>query len=119
MSRSIHTTRRTVSRLAKRKFASAKEKDEALKDAKGDVFERRSDWNALLENCQRWLVSVGEDSKSRFYAYQHLAIAHCALENFQEMEKWIEAWTNFGGRKRKSEFIRKAAYRRAGRKLPK
>ncbi|HEX3856003.1 MAG TPA: hypothetical protein VHY30_01760 [Verrucomicrobiae bacterium] len=88
-------------------------------EIRGDVFERRKDWSALLENCKRWLASVSEDSKSRFYAYQHLAIAHCALGNFQEMEQWIEAWTNFGGRKRKSEFIRKAVYRRAGRELSK
>jgi tetratricopeptide (TPR) repeat protein len=86
---------------------------------RGDVFEDRKNWNALLENCKRWLESVSEDSKSLFYAYQYFAIAHCALGNFSEMEKWIDKRANFGGRNRKVEFIRKAVYRRAGHELPK
>src|SRR2546425_800391 len=36
-----------------------------------------------------------------------------------KMETWIEAWANFGHRKRKPEFIRKAVFRRAGKELPK
>ncbi|HXR05008.1 MAG TPA: hypothetical protein VN836_09920 [Verrucomicrobiae bacterium] len=88
-------------------------------EIRGDVFEQRKDWDALLENCRRWLASVEGDSKSRFDTFQHLAIAYCALGNVAEMEKWIEAWINFGGRRRKPEFVRRAVYRRAGRELPK
>ena len=88
-------------------------------EIRGDVFERRRDWPGLLENSDRWLASVPEDSPSRFYAFQHLAIAFCALGDMEKMEVWIEAWSNFGNRKRNSGLIRKAVFRRAGRGLPK
>lgn len=97
-------------------------KDSANGDAweiRGDVFEARQNWTALLQNCDRWLKSVPEDSASRFDAFQHRAVAYCALDDMKNMETWIEAWANFGNRKRKPELIRKAVFRRAGRELPK
>jgi tetratricopeptide (TPR) repeat protein len=88
-------------------------------EIRGDVLEARQDWYALLENCDRWLAQVPEDSNSRFDAFQHRAIAYCALGDNEKMETWIEAWANFGNRKRKPEIIRRAVFRRAGKDLPK
>ncbi|MCO5052294.1 MAG: hypothetical protein M9920_08325 [Verrucomicrobiae bacterium] len=88
-------------------------------EIRGDVFEARQDWSALLENCDSWLAGVPEDSDSRFDAFQHRAVAYCALGDKVRMEMWIDAWANFGNRKRKPELIRKAVFRRAGKELPK
>lgn len=82
---------------------------------RGDVFQARRNWTALLENCDRWLATTAQDSESRLDAYQHRAVAYCGLDNIDKMETWIEAWANFGQRKRKTEYIRKAVYRRAGK----
>jgi len=84
-------------------------------EIRGDVFEAKCDWTALLENSDRWLAQVSEDSGSRFDAFQHRAVAYCALGDTEKMETWIEAWANFGSRKRKPDFIRKAVFRRAGK----
>ena len=87
-------------------------------EVRGDVFESQQKWSALLENCDRWLAHVPEDSPSRFCAFHHRAIAHCGLGDLKNMEVWIAAWANFGTRKRNPESIRKAVYRRARKELP-
>ena len=87
-------------------------------EIRGDVFEARQDWHALLENCDSWLTQVPEDSRSRFDAFQHRAVAYCALGDMEKMESSIEAWASFGNRKRKLEFIRKSVFRRAGQEQP-
>jgi tetratricopeptide (TPR) repeat protein len=88
-------------------------------EVRGDVLELRRDWPAMLDNCDRWLAQVPEDSSTRFDAYQHRAVAYCALGNMEQMEIWIERWANFGKRKRNPEFIRKRVFRRAGKEVPK
>ncbi len=103
--------------IAERILSSATAIGEAW-EIRGNVFEHTENWTSLLANCDRWLASVDENSQSRFDAYQHLAIAHCALGNFKEMDRWIEIWVNFGERKRKEQFVRRSVYRRAGRGLP-
>jgi tetratricopeptide (TPR) repeat protein len=88
-------------------------------EIRGDVLELRRDWLALLDNCDRWLAQVPEDSTSRFDAYQHRAVAYCALGDMENMDIWIERWANFGNRMRNPEFIRKRVFRRAGKEMPK
>ena len=86
---------------------------------RGNLFAAKHDWIGLLKNCSRWLAHVSEDSKSRFDAFQHLAVAYCALGRTREMEVWIKAWANFGTRKRNLDSIRRAVFRRAGKESPK
>ncbi len=87
-------------------------------EIRGDVFLCRQNWKAVLENCITWEAAVPEEHESLFWLYQHRAVAYCALGDRKQMEVWIEAWANYGNRKRNIEAIRKAVFRRAGREFP-
>ena len=115
----VHLKRYDEAFVTAEKVLAAEPANGEAWEIRGDVFEARRDWSALLENCDRWLARVPEDSTSRFDAFQHRAVAYCALGDTQKMKTWIEAWANFGHRKRNSEFIRKAVFRRAGKELAK
>jgi len=100
-------------RIADRVLAENSREGKAW-DIRGNVLAAQQNWRSLLENCDRWLANVPDNCGSRFYAYQHRAVACCGMGHNESMETWITAWANFGGRQRKAEYIRKAVYRRAG-----
>jgi hypothetical protein len=99
------------------------ESPEAWK-TRGDILEGRHDWHGLLENCARW-EAVGTLTKTAQSATcLQRAIAHCALGDGSEMEKWLQAYLvtrrfpNEEIARRRTAFIRRRILVRAGKPLP-
>lgn len=94
------------------------------RESRGDVFERRKDWAALLENCARWERSGTPPHMAMRDMLLHRAVAHCALGDEVAMRASFEA--NLALRQsRSAEAAQRHAlalfrgiHRRAGRPLP-
>jgi hypothetical protein len=88
-------------------------------EIRGDVFEGRQTWQALLDNCDRWALQMPKEAEAHWRIAQHRAIAFCGLGDLMQMEQWISVWAGFGKRQLRVEFVRKFAYLRAGKEMPK
>jgi hypothetical protein len=102
--------------LAEEILAVEPANDEAW-TAKGDVLEERQQWSELLQLCSAWeAVAVEATWDRRWHIACFRAVAYCALENWDEMDRWLEVRAGSSdGAKR----LRRWAFRRAGKTMPK
>lgn len=91
---------------------------------RGEVLQKRQDWNGLLENCRRWQASGKMKRLAERELWQQWAVAFCALDRQTEMEATLEGlWTTFRFKTEEQArsqrlFHRKSVYRRAGKPIP-
>ncbi|MEI6715880.1 MAG: hypothetical protein WCO60_19185 [Verrucomicrobiota bacterium] len=79
---------------------------------RADVLVERHAWSELLALCDLWEKAT-EGSKHRRQPLFR-AIAYCGLEQLAEMEHWIAVYVG-DGPQRRAEYLRRTAFRRAGK----
>ncbi len=123
MARSIHTTRRALAELRKKKCACDETKAKAVDEAREQLRRKRL---GLLANCSEWEANVAADDFHRRWIPFYRAVAFCALDNETEMEKALESYLGVAKVKpgndetalRQRRSARSAVFRRAGRPPP-
>ncbi len=87
-------------------------------EIQASVLETKKDATGILRVCDEWEKQGDADSEDKKELFKYRAIACCALDRFEDMERWIKAYLPEGAAPRREQYLRRLVYRRSGKPLP-